>query len=58
MLGITVPKRDEKLQKQYETLIDTFKAFDANGSGELSFEEFENAWKCIGKKGDSATIRS
>eukprot|EP00492_Amphilonche_elongata_P002328 TRINITY_DN258_c0_g1_i1.p2 TRINITY_DN258_c0_g1~~TRINITY_DN258_c0_g1_i1.p2 ORF type:complete len:121 (+),score=29.38 TRINITY_DN258_c0_g1_i1:430-792(+) len=44
-----IPEKDAALEAQYKTLRDTFDAFDKDGSAELGFEEYVEAWKFLGQ---------
>merc|ERR1712037_705891 len=58
--GITkteVPQNDPEMKKTYETLRDTFNAFDNDGSAELAFPEYKDAWKFLGRSGSDLEIR-
>ena len=50
--------KDAALEKQYNTLKDTFTSFDADGSGQLGYSEFKEAWKFIGRPGREEDIKS
>jgi len=39
------------------TLKDTFNAFDKDGSAELAFAEYSEAWKFLGQPGNDADIK-
>merc|ERR1712048_163383 len=52
------PAQDPELKKTYETLRDTFNAFDNDGSAELGFPEYKDAWKFLGRSGTDADIRA
>merc|ERR1712156_1038562 len=43
--------------KMYKTLKDTFNAFDNDGSAELGFPEYVEAWKFLGLQGKDSEIK-
>ena len=47
----------KKLTDYYKTLKDTFNAFDADGSAELGFPEYREAWKFLQRPGDDNEIK-
>ena len=44
--------------KMYQTLKDTFNAFDKDGNAELGYPEYNEAWKFLGQPGDNNTIKA
>merc|ERR1719216_258955 len=56
LLNKPVPDVDGR--KLYQTMIDTFNAFDNDGSGALNFSEFKEAWRFLQKPGDDRRIKS
>ena len=42
----------------FRTLKDTFNAFDADGSAELGFPEYKEAWKFLNRPGTDADIKN
>ena len=52
-----VPKRDENKEKMYSTLRDTFNAFDKDGSAELGYSEYMEAWKFLNQPGTERDIK-
>merc|ERR1712156_3809 len=55
--GVAVPKKNEKDQQAYNTLRDTFNAFDRDGSAELGFEEYLESWKFLNRPGTDEEIK-
>merc|ERR1712223_2052492 len=47
----------KKLTDYYKTLKDTFNAFDGDGSGELQFPEYVEAWKFLKQPNDPELIK-
>jgi len=52
-----VPKRDEEKEQFFNTLKDTFNAFDKDGCGELQYPEYSEAWKFLGQPGRADDIK-
>ena len=52
-----VPKKDPKKEKMYNTLRDTFDAFDKDGSAELGFPEYCEAWKFLNRPGGEREMK-
>merc|ERR1719354_1435960 len=52
------PVPDPEGRKLYQTMKDTFNAFDNDGSGALNFSEFKEAWRFLQKPGDDRRIKS
>merc|ERR550519_234554 len=52
-----VPKKDPKHEQQYQTLRDTFDAFDKDGSLELGYEEYRESWKFLNRPGSDSEIK-
>merc|ERR1712142_438610 len=52
------PVPDPEGRKLYQTMTDTFNAFDNDGSGALNFSEFKEAWRFLQKPGDDRRIKS
>merc|ERR1719379_2954736 len=52
------PIPDEQGRQLYKTMMDTFNAFDNDGSGALNFSEFKEAWRFLQKPGDDARIKA
>merc|ERR1719471_1666542 len=46
-----------KLAAYYKTLKDTFNAFDGDGSGELQYPEYVEAWKFLKQPDDADLIK-
>merc|ERR1712038_1054370 len=57
MSSVDVPTRDPQKERMYNTLRDTFNAFDSDGSGELGYPEYVEAWKFLNRPGDEAEIK-
>merc|ERR1712223_1748895 len=55
---LSEPIPDPDGRKLYQTMIDTFNAFDNDGSGQLNFSEFKEAWRFLQKPGDDRRIKS
>jgi len=55
MVGEEVPNLEER--KVYDAMKQTFNAFDNDGSGQLNFSEFKEAWKFLQKPGSDALIK-
>merc|ERR1712142_346324 len=53
-----IPKRDPEQEKMYNTLKDTFNAFDRDGSAELGYPEYVEAWRFLGQPGDDKVIKN
>ena len=51
-----IPAKDPEAMKVYKTLVDTFNAFDNDGSAELGFSEYKDAWKFLGRPGSDDEI--
>lgn len=54
---VEVPKKDPEQEKMYNTLRDTFDAFDKDGSAQLGFEEYQEAWRFLNRPGTDADIK-
>ena len=54
---VTPPQRDPKMEAQYNTLRDTFDAFDKDGSAELGYPEYVEAWKFLNRPGGEREIK-
>jgi hypothetical protein len=54
---VEVPKPNAKLEQQYQTLRDTFDAFDKDGSLELGFDEYKDSWKFMNRPGADDEIK-
>merc|ERR1719204_1459240 len=52
-----LPEKDPALAQQYKTLRDTFDAFDKDGSAELGYEEYQEAWKFLGRGDDASECK-
>ena len=52
-----VPTKDSEDMKVYNTLKDTFNAFDNDGSAELGYPEYVEAWKFLGRGKDEKEIK-
>merc|ERR1711953_597874 len=52
-----VPAKDPAKERTYNTLKDTFNAFDADGSGELGYPEYVEAWKFLNRPGGQDEIK-
>ena len=50
-------KKDDEGAQMYKTLKDTFNAFDNDGSAELGFPEYQEAWRFLGLQGNDADIK-
>merc|ERR1712079_225687 len=55
--NLEIPAKDPKDEKLYQTLTDTFNAFDKDGSGEMGYPEYVEAWKFLGRAGGEDEIR-
>ena len=55
--GVTIPKKSAADQKAYQTLRDTFDAFDKDGSAELGWEEYQESWKFLNRPGTDEDIK-
>jgi Ca2+-binding EF-hand superfamily protein len=55
--NVEVPQKDPEKQKMYNTLRDTFDAFDKDGSAQLGYEEYRDAWKFLNRPGDESVIK-
>merc|ERR1711879_504439 len=58
MSDMNIPEKDPKMEAMYQTLRDTFDAFDKDGSAELGYEEYKEAWKFLGRGGNEAEVKS
>ena len=47
--GVKLQEKDARDQKTYDTLKDTFNAFDKDGSGEMGYEEYNESWKFLNR---------
>merc|ERR1719499_2221872 len=56
LLNEPIPDPDGR--KYYATMMDTFNAFDNDGSGQLNFSEFKEAWRFLQKPGDDRRIKN
>merc|ERR1712238_44134 len=56
--SVEVPQKDPEKQKMYNTLRDTFDAFDKDGSAQLGYEEYRDAWKFLNRPGDESVIQN
>merc|ERR1719229_695917 len=56
LLNEPIPDQDGR--KLYATMMDTFNAFDNDGSGALNFSEFKEAWRFLQKPGDDNRIKA
>merc|ERR1712178_436472 len=54
---VEVPKKNPQDERVYNTLVDTFNAFDKDGSGELGFPEYTEAWKFLNRPGGPSEIK-
>jgi Ca2+-binding EF-hand superfamily protein len=52
-----VPTKNSEDMKVYKTLKDTFNAFDNDGSAELGYPEYVEAWKFLNRPGDEKEIK-
>ena len=52
-----IPKQNPENEKVYNTLLDTFNAFDKDGTAEMAYEEYAEAWKFLGRGQDDDEIR-
>jgi Ca2+-binding EF-hand superfamily protein len=55
--GKEVAKKDPRKEKMYQTLRDTFDAFDKDGSAELGYPEYVEAWKFLDRPGGEKEIK-
>jgi hypothetical protein len=55
--GVKLQEKDARDQKTYDTLKDTFNAFDKDGSGEMGYEEYNESWKFLNRPGTDADIK-
>jgi len=53
---VTGRKRDLDKSKAIQEMTETFERFDRNGSGELNLEEYQKAWRFLGRAGSDADI--
>ena len=53
-----VPQKDPEGEQLYNTLKDTFNAFDGDGSAELGFPEYKEAWKFLNRPGGDEDIKA
>merc|ERR1712012_222225 len=53
-----VPQKDPDGEQLYNTLKDTFNAFDADGSAELGYAEYQEAWKFLNRPGGEAEMKA
>jgi len=51
------PIPDEEGRKLYDTMRQTFDAFDNDGSGQLGYSEFKEAWRFLQKPGGDEEIK-
>eukprot|EP00492_Amphilonche_elongata_P002511 TRINITY_DN276_c0_g1_i2.p1 TRINITY_DN276_c0_g1~~TRINITY_DN276_c0_g1_i2.p1 ORF type:complete len:863 (-),score=234.47 TRINITY_DN276_c0_g1_i2:191-2779(-) len=51
-----IPAKNAEEEKVYNTLLDTFNAFDKDGTGEMAYEEYVEAWKFLGRGTDEDEI--
>ena len=56
--GKDVPQRDPEGEQLYQTLKDTFNAFDSDDSAELGFPEYKEAWKFLNRPGSDEDIKN
>eukprot|EP00494_Astrolonche_serrata_P032819 UN33088 len=54
---VKVPTKDPEQEKMYKTLRDTFDAFDKDGSAQLGFPEYCEAWRFLQRPGTDADIK-
>jgi hypothetical protein len=47
-----------KLTETYQTLKDTFNAFDGDGSAELGYPEYQEAWKLLKQPADPQLMKN
>jgi Ca2+-binding EF-hand superfamily protein len=52
------PVPDAEGRKLFQTMVDTFNAFDNDGSAALNFSEFKEAWRFLQKPGDDNRIKA
>merc|ERR1712062_347653 len=52
-----IPGADPEKEQVYNTLKDTFNAFDKDGSGEMGFPEYCEAWAFLGRGGSEEEIQ-
>ena len=55
--GVKLAPRDVGDEKTYNTLKDTFNAFDKDGSNEMGYEEYNESWKFLNRPGSDADIK-
>ena len=55
---VDFPERDPEKEKVYNTLKDTFDAFDKDGSAEMAYEEYRESWKFLNRPGSELDIRA
>jgi Ca2+-binding EF-hand superfamily protein len=53
-----LPQKDPEQEKLYNTLKDTFNAFDKDGSLQLGYEEYVEAWKFLGRGSNETEIKT
>merc|ERR1712142_440166 len=54
---LEIPSRNDADSKTYKTLKDTFDAFDKDGSAELGYPEYIEAWKFLARPGGEREIK-
>merc|ERR1712007_5837 len=57
MSDMEIPQKDPVMEQQYQTLKDTFDAFDKDGSAELGYEEYVEAWRFLNRPGTDRDIK-
>jgi Ca2+-binding EF-hand superfamily protein len=55
--SVDVPARNAKDEATYQTLRDTFDAFDKDGSAELGYPEYVESWKFLNRPGGEQEIK-
>jgi Ca2+-binding EF-hand superfamily protein len=53
----SIPTKNAKDEQMYQTLRDTFDAFDKDGSAELGYPEYVEAWRFLNRPGTDADIK-
>jgi Ca2+-binding EF-hand superfamily protein len=57
MADTPLPQQNDADAKMYQTLKDTFDAFDKDGSAEMGYPEYVETWKFLGRSGTEAEIK-
>merc|ERR550534_284322 len=57
LLERDIPQQDDDMAATYKMVRDTFGAFDEDGSGELGFPEYVEAWQFMSRPGELSEIK-